>query len=194
MLVAGPWAVEDRIVNPSYVSPCTYAELGAHTDDGRWEMASRQWAGHGPGVGRGGPASARLGEVADGGRLEPIGSPGRPARAPHYGLDAARLPFRLAEGCDEEATGWRPSSGTVFGFSKPGERRWPTASTDGTSSRPSTRWAWWLRGRPRSPPVAPDDARSLLDGAADLQSRHPTYYGAAWLALGQVLMEGAKGE
>lgn len=193
MLVAGPWAVKGRIVNPSYVSPCTYAELGAHTGDGRWERLRDS----GLGMARAWAAEGRLppdwAKVVEGARLEPIGSPGRPERGPRNGLDAARLPFRLSEGCDEEATElagqfWDrlrvlEGGGAALAYGLDERRLEPAEHPLGLVAAGVAAVA---AGRH-------DDAQSLLDGAADLQRRHPTYYGAALLALGQVLIGGGEG-
>ena len=36
VLVAGPWAVADRVINPSYAARCDYAALARLSGDPRW--------------------------------------------------------------------------------------------------------------------------------------------------------------
>jgi hypothetical protein len=104
---------------------------------------------------------------------------------PGYSYDAVRLPVRLAESCDRADR-------------RLAARLWPR-----------------LRERPGAPQRAPDgaprrgeehpaalvgaaaaadaagaraDADRLLERAAALDEERPTYYGAAWVALGHVML------
>lgn len=194
VLVAGPWAVKGRIVNPSYVSPCTYAELGAHTGDGRWERLRDS----GLGMARAWAAEGRLppdwAKVVEGARLEPIGSPGRPERGPRNGLDAARLPFRLSEGCDEEATElagqfWDrlrvlEGGGAALAYGLDKRRLEPAEHPLGLG----------LRGRPRSPPVAMTTLNRSLTGPPTSSAVTPPTTGQPCWRSARCSLEGAKGE
>ena len=43
-------------------------------------------------------------------------------------------------------------------------------------------------GRGRMPRARPRDEDRLLDAAEALDKRSPTYYGAAWVALGRIML------
>jgi len=195
VLVAGPWAREPRMVNPSYVSPGALAAMDRETDDPRWAATaatSRRLLTELVGADRPLPPDwSRLGST---GALEPVAAPGKEGtgEGPRYGLDAARLLPRLAP-CDGEwkrvaAAGWpaleaAPERGTVM-------------ATD-------------LRGRPVE--GAPHPAKAvgaaaaahavgdhrardeLLGRAEELDRASPTYYGAAWVAMGRLLLASSLG-
>ena len=191
VLVAGPWARDGRIVNPSYFAPAAFGALGRASADRRWAAlaaSSRTLAGRL--LERLPPLPPDWARLEAGGRLRPTGAPGQPASAPRYGFDAVRLPIRLAVSCDP-------------GARRLAARMWPFlggAASDGGLSA-----AYTLDGRPALPyshpaalvgaagaaAAAGDRAASdrLLDRAAALDERHPTYYGAAWVALGRVLLQ-----
>jgi endoglucanase len=182
VLVAGPWARRDRIINPSYFSPCAYEMLAHATGDERWKELSAS-------------SGDLLGQLITHDRLPPdwaavdddgaahaIAAPGGEGSAPQYGLDAARIALRLAS-CDSSARELL-------------QRLWPTlqrlpdrgaaVSYDltGRTTQDATHPLGLLAGSVTAR-VTGDTAlsRTLLDDARSLDRRHPTYYGAAWLAL-----------
>jgi len=127
-------------------------------------------------------------EIDDGGTLRPIGSPNRAdERHPRYGLDAPRLLVRLATDCSERSRRLAAVAGRLLPL-RPGQ---VAASYD-------------LRGKPlagHSHPLADvaasavalalgdgRNARDLLEHAESLERRASTYYGAAWLAIGRVML------
>jgi endoglucanase len=168
VLVAGPWAREDAVFNPSYASPRTFAALHAAADDGRWRRiaaSSRRLI-------------ARLTErpphlPPDWARVESWGvrATGAPStgEAPRYGHDAMRTPVRLAESC-------------VAADRRVAARMWPAAHREAPGEDPSALVA--------AAAAAGDEAtrEELLDRAGSLDAERPTYYGAAWHALGRVLL------
>jgi endoglucanase len=176
VLVAGPWARAEGVVNPSYFSPRAYDALG-------WEDVaggSRRVLGS---LGRRLPPDwAR----ADGEAAAATGPPNAD-EPPAYGYDAVRLPLRLAESCSETDR-------------ELAARAWPALR-----SRDPLPAVLELDGRPRAPGSHPaalagaagaahaagdeDSARELLDRAGALERRTPSYYGAAWVALGRVMLE-----
>jgi endoglucanase len=165
VIVAGPWARDGGVLNPSYIDPRALAVL--HMDD--VARASRaaiaplmdrgaappDWATIGPPVTATGPPS----QGAGGGRAG-------------YGYDAARVPIRLAASCDEQdrrlaagLTGLRdaaPADHPVFSVARAAQAR---AAGDQAT------------------------AGALLDDAAAQDADHPSYYGAAWVALGRALLQ-----
>ncbi|HMJ37233.1 MAG TPA: glycosyl hydrolase family 8 [Baekduia sp.] len=163
VLLAGPWATQRGIANPSYFDPRGLAAL--HMDDVAVATRRTVAALVGPG-GRTptdwatvGPPPAPAG---------PSGGPGAPA----YGFDAARLPIRLAASCDPQD---RRLAASLRGL----ERAAPTTHPVFTVARAAQA-------------AAAGDATAagrLLDDAAEQERRSPTYYGAAWTALGRALLQ-----
>ena len=189
VLVAGPWARKDPIVvNPSYFSPATFAALGTASGDGRWGSMSAtsrtvtdllmQPSTPLP------PDWARV----EGDNVVPTGHPASPTRprcsdsTPH------------ARSCGWPRTPIRPA-----GVSPPGHGR---SSKD--ASQRTYRWSTELSGKPAGSSLHPvvlvaaagaADAAGqagardrLLAAAEKLDKRSPTYYGAAWVALGRIML------
>jgi len=189
VLIAGPWAAqrEHLVVNPSYLDPLTLMALARRTgdqryvalaDDGRRIVARLSdplppdWATVDRATARPTPAAA-----ADGGA--------GPAR---FTFDAPRTLVRLA--VDPAPAGRRLAA-----------RAWPVFRDRAADE---LRVEHALDGRPagstRSPLIqvaaaasamaAGDEAAGKrLLGAADRVARaHPSYYGAAWAALGRLML------
>lgn len=187
VLTAGPWAVIPPVtVNPSYFSPATYAALRAASGDARWDgltASSRSITSalmHAPS--RLPPDWDRL----EGGKPIPIGSPSDPQTPARFGFDAARTLVRMAED---------PAGRRIVA------RAWPVFAGRDPTKLPI---AHALSGRPIGSVLNPvvlvaaagaGDAAGhpaardgLLDSAAALDRRFPTYYGAAWVALGRMML------
>jgi endo-1,4-beta-D-glucanase Y len=176
LVVAGPWARSEAVVNPSYLSPRAFDELG-------WAAATastRRLIGALPGLP---PDWARL----EGDVVTPTGPP-RSGEPPAYGHDAARVPLRLAESCAAEdralaARAWPalrdrdplPAVLTLDGSPRGGAGSHPVA----------------LVGAAGAARAAGDSAASadLLDRATALEAERPSYYGAAWIALARVMLD-----
>ena len=193
VLVAGPWAREPKMVNPSYVSPGALTAMAEETEDPRWPAmadTSRRLLAQLVGPDRPLPPDwSRLGPT---GALEPAATPGKEGEEPRYGLDAARLLPRLAP-CAE---GW--ASVAAAGWSA-------LAAAPGMGAEMVTD----LQGRPvegaphpakavgaAAAAHAAGDVRSrdaLLARAEDLDRGSPTYYGAAWVAIGRLLLTSSLG-
>ena len=176
VLFAGRWARAERVVNPSYFSPRAYDALG-------WDdvaAGSRRVLGalREPLP----PDWARV----EGGGAVPTGAP-EEGGEPVYGFEAMRLPLRLAESCsadDHELAA----------------RAWPALrdrdplpavlALDGSPRADGSHPAA-LAGAAGAAHAAGDEdaARDLLDRASELLERTPSYYGAAWVALGRVMLQ-----
>ena len=189
VLTAGPWAITPQlIVNPSYFSPASFLALRAASGDSRWSSlaaSSRSITGTltSPPA-RLPPDWARL----EGGRVVPIGSPSDPQATPRFGFDAVRTLVRMAE--DPDPAGRQLAA-----------RAWPVFAGQDPTKLPVTHT---LSGRPIGDilhPVAlvaaagaadaagqPAARDGLLDEAEALDRRSPTYYGAAWVALGRIML------
>jgi endoglucanase len=190
VLTAGPWAITPPpvTVDPSYFSPATFLELRAASKDPRWgalAASSRSITSKlMPAPGRLPPDWARL----EGDKPVPIGSPSAPQSPPLFGFDAVRTLVRMAEDPD-------PSGRQIAA------RAWPVFESQDPSMLPVEHD---LSGRPIGHTLHPvvlvaaagaadaagqSAARDgLLDEAEALDRRSPTYYGAAWVALGRILL------
>ncbi|HUR18119.1 MAG TPA: glycosyl hydrolase family 8 [Acidimicrobiales bacterium] len=188
VLVAGPWARKDGVVNPSYVSPCTYEDLDAASGDGRW----RRLRDSGYAMVDAFLADGRL--PPDWGRAEgaegavrPSGPPDQPGAEPRYGADASRLAFRLSEACDTRGPAlatrlWKrledlDGGGAALAYGLDGRRLDEGQNPVGLVAAAAAALA---AGRHHQ-------ARRLLAEATDLDRRYPTYYGSAWVALGHTM-------
>lgn len=186
LFVAGPWAVSGRLVNPSYFAPPAYAALAATGDAGAWQELQAQALR----TTRSLLVAARLppdwARADSATQVRAIAAPDRDAPdEPRYGFAAARLAVRFAGACDTPsrqiaARLWPPLSGAdaalvprrVDGRPSAGAVRHPVALVGAAGA---------ARGAGR-----PADVARLLAQAADQDHARPTYYGAAWVALGRI--------
>jgi endo-1,4-beta-D-glucanase Y len=172
VLVAGPWArVPPVTINPSYVAPRAYSELFAASGDQLWASVAR--------TGRDHVRTLTLqGLPPDWARLDPVagvrGAPPPGDDAPEtaqFGLDAARVPVRFAEDCD-------PVGREVAASLWPDLRaRDASHPLDLVAAAAAAHAAGARRRR-----------NELLDAAERRERAEPGYYGAAWVALGRVLL------
>jgi endoglucanase len=189
VLVAGPWARKDPItLNPSYFSPATFAALGDASGDGRWGSLSAT------------SRSVTESLMTDSSPLPPdwasvkrgtavgIGSPDQPEGPPRYGFDAPRTLVRLAEDPDPAGREIAARAWPAFEGRPPAEitveHDLSSESTGGTAHPMA------LVAAAGAADAAGDTAARdrLLDAAEALDKRAPTYYGAAWVALGRIML------
>jgi endo-1,4-beta-D-glucanase Y len=189
VLVAGPWArTSPYAINPSYFAPSSYALLGETTGDPRWGMLLR--SSHQL-VGRltGDPPSLPpdWAQLDGDGNLHPIASPGADEGQPRYSFDAPRLLVRLATDCSETSHRLAVAAGRLMPL-EPGR---VAAAYDLKGV------ALVDHGHPLADVAASAVAlrtgdqrlaRQLLEHAEALDRQAPTYYGAAWLALGRIML------
>jgi cellulose synthase (UDP-forming) len=189
VLLAGPWARPSQIVDPSYSSPAAYATLA-----GVDPTQANQWAKLAAGD------RAALASVVHGNRLPPdwaqltstgtlrsTPAPSQSSETPRYSFDAARVPIRYGTAC-------LPADRALAAG------MWPTLEQAGSP----TPYSLTLTGgalATASHPVAlvsiaaaassygrSPEALRLLRRADALDRRFPTYYGAAWDALGRIML------
>jgi endo-1,4-beta-D-glucanase Y len=188
VLVAGPWAAGGRIVNPSYHSPRALAALAGASGDHRWARLMRSGReiaavlqGHRSGL-------APDWAVATPSGATPIGSPVDPGGQARYGFDAVRLPVRMAESC---AAADRRAAAAAWRGLRP-LTRGPLPAVLDLGATPLQRFEHpaALVGAAGAAAGAGERAAAarLLDRAARVDARAPTYYGAAWVALGRVML------
>jgi endo-1,4-beta-D-glucanase Y len=174
VLVAGSWARNPPVVNPSYWSPRAFRALGfPNVAESSRQLVERLVESGLP------PDWARVGPSG----VVPSGPPsgGEPA----YSYDAVRLPVRLAESCD-------PADRELAAKLWPRLRAHPGAARRALDGAPLTsdEHPAALVGAAAAAQAAGDGAAAadLLDRAASLDRDHPSYYGAAWVALGRAML------
>jgi endoglucanase len=122
--------------------------------------------------------------VSEAGHAVPTGPvTGGPIR---FGLEAARLPVRFAESCDREDRALAAAMRPVL--TAPGEVT-ALRNLDGSAA---SNWqhpiALVAAAATEQGAGNTDGAVERLDAAARLEQRSPTYYGAAWVALGRIML------
>jgi endoglucanase len=189
VLVAGPWATKKPLtVNPSYFSPATFAALGAASGDGKWgslaassrSITDKLMQARTPLP----PDWAKL----EGGKPVPTGPPDHPEASPQFGFDAVRTLVRMAEDPDPAGRQIAARAWPVFEGQDP--RTLPvehdlSGKATGGSIHPTVLVA--AAGAAAAAGKNADRDR-LLKAAESLDKRSPTYYGAAWVALGRIML------
>jgi endoglucanase len=185
VLVAGNWATTPPyLVNAGYFSPRADEQLARVSADRRWLDLSRSqrvlsWQLVGTSS-----LPPDWATVDAAGTAVPVGPPG--GGPVQFGLDAARLPVRFAESCDPAdravAAAMRPI------LAAPGDVP-ALRNLDGSAA---SDWqhpvAVVATAATEQAAGDSDGAASRLDAATALQERYPTYYGAAWVALGRIML------
>jgi endoglucanase len=192
VLTAGPWATgRPASLDPSYWSLAAFDGLARLTGDQAWHRLAvgavtmtRELTGDG-----------RLlppdwAELTASGALRPEPAPDGSQPQTQYGPDAQRTVAWFAAACDPQA---RALAARWWPLLRSGDRARALAlRPDGTVLNP-TRAVLPLVASAAAANTAGDGAaaRRLLQRAADQQQTHPTYYGAAWAALGPALLSPA---
>ena len=193
VLVAGPWAVgPPSYVNPSYGSPWELAALGGLPGEARPFSAlaagMRTLVGQIMGSSALPPDWVQLAGPAPN-EVSPQGS----GAEDRFGFDAVRVPIRWAASCapsDRRAVAalWPVLGRAALGgratvdlglrrSDRPG--RGAVKSAVGLVAAAASGWAAGHRG----------EALDLLSRAEASDHAHPSYYAAAWVALGRVFLE-----
>jgi endoglucanase len=188
MLAAGPWATGAPVtLDPSYWAPEAFSALGRFTGDGRWQALVRSsLALTGSLTGAGATLPPDWARV-DGTTATATPAPdGRQSRV-RYGLDAQRLVVWLGASCDPAARrlAARWASKLPLGARSRALALAPSGSLIDTSTNALPLVAAAGAAAAAGEPVRRD---RLLDEAGRVEAAHPTYYGAAWLALGRTLL------
>jgi endoglucanase len=188
VLVAGPWARGARTINPSYDEPATFAALFEATRSGRWwrigrdsRYLVRNVLSLSPFLP---PDWLRMDAS---GRIAPAAPPSRRGSPAVYGLDAERLPVRLAESCE---TSDRRLAASMWPVLHGAGARLARGYSMRGAPRPGAATPLGLVAAAAAASAAGDEAQraALLDRAARRNAAHPTYYDSAWVALGRLML------
>jgi endoglucanase len=190
VLTAGPWAITPPpiTVDPSYFAPRTFVALASASKDGHWTgVATSSRAITDKLMPRAGTLPPDWAHLV-GNTPVPIYSPSDQRRPPQFGFDAVRTLVRFAEDPD-------PAGRAIAA------RAWPAFQGADPTKLPVEHF---LSGQPSGSTLHPvalvaaagaADAAGeaaardgLLDEAEALDRRSPTYYGAAWVALGRLML------
>lgn len=183
ILVAGPWARDGVVVDPSYFAPRAYSALTEATGDARWAKLaaiSRRLVEESMRSSGLPPDWARVGSSG----AVPTGAHGADGE-PVFGFDAARVPVRYAASC-------HPADRALAARMWPLLRANPGVATRLLDGTPTTAAehpvALVASAAAASAAGERATAAALLDRATALDERRPSYYGAAWVALGRAML------
>lgn len=178
LLAAGPWATgEPATLNPSYwVLPALRAagwddlaaQVGPALDDLSAGGLPPDWARQ------------------DGSRLSPGPDPAGRFPQARYGLDAQRVTVWLAADCDPGNRARAAGHRALLQEQPAASARTLTGEVLDPSAHPLALVAAAAAADADGDRAARDE---LLDDAAAQDQRTPTYYGAAWVALGRALLQ-----
>jgi endo-1,4-beta-D-glucanase Y len=191
LLAAGPWATgSPGSLDPSYWAPQAFTALARLTGDARWRALDAGAQAAEAALTRNGALLAPDWARLDGSVVSATPAPNGAVAQVQYGLDAQRLVVWLASSCQSvdrrlAARWWtllsRPQRAAALALT-------PSGQVLNTNSN-----AVPLVAAAAAAAAAGDTAARdrYLAAARAQQAAHPTYYGGAWLALGEGLLGGA---
>ncbi|MCU1365451.1 MAG: glycoside hydrolase, family 8 [Ilumatobacteraceae bacterium] len=184
MLVAGPWATNPRVVNPSYLVVEAMSQLWWLTHDPAWSAvaaASRRLLAAQTAVAPHLPT--------DWSTVDGVAADAPDGTSPRFSYDAARALVQLAADCDADGRAIAAAAWPFFA-SIDADRIVASYSPQGAPKGPA-RHPITVVAAAAAAHAAGDQAASenLLDQASALDAAHPTYYGSAWVAIARVLLD-----
>jgi len=188
VLLAGPWARHERVVNASYFVAGMMSRL--------WWAGDRRWA----------PVAASSRDMLeeltasaphlppdwstlDASGADPVARAAPSGESPRYGYEAARAVVQLAVDCDARG---RAVAARVWPFlEREGAGRLVAsyALTGQALDTDTHALAYVAAAAAAAAAGDADDAARLLDAAGAHDDRSPTYYGAAWTALARLWLD-----
>jgi endoglucanase len=189
VLVAGPWALRTRVINPSYFSPAAFRELGRTTHDTRWaylEFTSYRIVDQ---------LTAKAAQIPPDwatidarGNATPRSAPGGASQ--RFGFEALRVPIRMAASGTAYGRGLAARTWHFFSAVQP-DRLDQLYTLDGRALAAGQHAAMLAAGAAAGA-AAGEGPRGdgLRARAAVVDHAHRTYYGAAWLALSDLVIRG----
>ena len=191
VLAAGPWALDKGSINVSYWSSAVFDDLAGLTGNSKWAVMAEQ-------------VPTVLGELTQDGMLlppdwaqlngedlhpssSPQGVPSSPSAWPQYGLDAQRAVLWSAVSCSprerHDAARWYAL------LQNPSRARSMSLALNGEVLDPNPH-PMPLVAAAAAADAADDEraSQSLMASAEDLYRQSPSFFGAAWIALGRLLL------
>ncbi len=189
ILLPGLWAQggPDYFYNPSYASPVAFALLGEATGDTRWAELEAGAGAVSAALLEESPLPPDWAQVTSTGEVNAMPGAGGKGDDVRYSYDAARLPIRFAESCHSED---RRIAAAVLDPLSGQERLAAALDLGGAALNPDEHpLAYLARAASASASGQERPAREDIERARLLGQEFGTYYGAAWTALGRLMLE-----
>jgi endoglucanase len=189
ILLPGLWTVEgpDYIYNPSYASPAAFSILAESTGDPRWAEVSAGSLAVTDALLKKSPLPPDWAQVKADGTITAMPGPAGLGPDARYSFDAARLPIRFAESCTAGERGYAAALAPTLDASDP---LLTTLDLGGTAmDSDQNPIAYIARASARAAAGNLSGSRADLARADDMNALYPGYYGAAWTALGHILLD-----
>jgi endoglucanase len=189
ILLPGLWAVEgpDHIYNPSYASPAAFSLLAESTGDPRWAEVSAGSLAVTDALLKKSPLPPDWAQVKADGVITAMPGPAGLGPEVRYSFDATRLPIRFAESC---AAGERRYAAALAPTLNASDPLLTTLDLGGTAMESDQNpIAYVARASARAAAGNVSGSRADLARADDMNALYPGYYGAAWTALGRILLD-----
>jgi glycosyl hydrolase family 8 len=191
ILAAGPWATgRPASLDPSYWSLTAMNGIASLTGNPRWRQLADGAVAltrHLTGGGRVLPPD--WAELTASGVIRAEPAPNGSQPQPQYGLDAQRTVVWFGSSCDAQA---RQLAARWWTLLEPGDRAQATVlHPAGPVIDPAVAVLPLVASASSAYAAGAAGAgRQLLQRASQVQQKYPTYYGAAWAALGPALLSG----
>ncbi len=189
VLTAGPWADYGTHLafDPSYVDPTTLDDLARASGDARFRTVAADSVRLVNELARPLPPDWASVDTANGSAM-PVSGAGATSGTGLFSYDAPRTLIRLAVGPDPTGRAAAARAWSVFSKTAPQDivtEHALVGAAIGTTHSPITLVAVAAAARAAG---AESAVPGLLDEAARWNAQSPTYYGSAWLALGQLML------
>ena len=189
ILLPGVWAATgpDYPYNPSYASPVAFGILADSTGDERWTELVTGGTEVTAALLAKSPLPPDWAQVTAAGAVNAMPGATGMDQDVRYSYDAARLPIRFAESCRDED---RQLAAQLVQPLTRGDQLPAALDLGGTALNTDEHPLAYL-ARAAASASAGDTSTSAedLDRASRLAQQYSTYYGAAWTALGRLMLE-----
>ncbi|WP_026551285.1 glycosyl hydrolase family 8 [Arthrobacter sp. H20] len=189
ILLPGLWAAggPDYFYNPSYASPVSFAVLFESSGDQRWNELVDGGRAVTAALLDESPLPPDWAQVTADGQVNAMPGAGGQGDEVRYSYDAARLPIRFAESCEEAdrrlAARMLPALNPTNGMSAALDLGGSPLNED---QHPV---AYLSRAAAAASAEQLADARWDVREAEQVARQFSTYYGAAWTSLGRLMLE-----
>jgi endoglucanase len=185
---SGPWSY-----NPSYASPAAYAEMAEATKDPRWEQLAAGSRKATTKILEATALPSEWAQVKTDGSVVPLATANGGAAANgsagvvEYGYNAARLPVRYAESCSAQDVALAAKLAGPLSGKSPLPMELDLGGT--ALNQDQSPLGYVARAAAEASSGQRSAAQADLQTADTLSQSTPTYYGAAWDALGALQLE-----